>query len=152
METSEAELKALMLAAMEGDARAYRALLTDLRPRLWGYFNRRLQRDPGEVDDLVQDTLLAVHSRRETYDRTQPLTPWIYAIARYRLIDHYRRTGRRAFIKLDDAYAELRAEDASAAAEARKDVEAALATLPERTRVLLRRLKLEELRWRRPPS
>jgi RNA polymerase sigma-70 factor (ECF subfamily) len=145
METSEAELKALMIASLHGETAPYRALLGDLRLRLGAYFGRRLRRDPDDVDDLVQDTLIAIHTRRETYDTSQALTPWVYAIARYKLIDHYRRTGRRAFTPLDDAYTELRVEDESAAVGARRDVEKALATLPERTRAVLRDLKIDEL-------
>jgi RNA polymerase sigma-70 factor (ECF subfamily) len=145
MRTSEAELKALMIASLDGEARAYRALLGDLRLRLGGYFGRRLRRDPREIEDLVQETLIALHTRRETWDRGQPLTPWVYAIARYKLIDHYRRSGRRAFVSLEDAWDELRVEDQGEAVAARKDVEAALASLPERTRLLLRSLKIDEL-------
>lgn len=143
--TTDSELKALMLAALDGEATAYRALLGDLRLRLAGYFQRRLGRDPHEVEDLVQDTLIAIHSRRETFDRAEPLMPWVHAIARYKLIDHYRRTGRRAFVALDDAGADLPAPDQASAAEARRDVERALQSLPERTRALLAALKLEEL-------
>jgi RNA polymerase sigma-70 factor (ECF subfamily) len=144
METSEAELKALMIASLEGEAGAYRALLGDLRLRLSAYFDRRLRRDPDEVEDLVQDTLIAIHTRRETYDPAQPFTPWLWAIARYKLIDHYRRSGRRPMTPLDDVVGELRAEDGTAAAEARRDVEKALDTLPERVRALIRDLKIDE--------
>jgi RNA polymerase sigma-70 factor (ECF subfamily) len=145
METSEAELKTLMIAALAGGSGAYRALLGDLRPRLSSYFGRRLRRDPDDVEDLVQDTLIAIHTRRETYDPALALTPWVYAIARYKLIDHYRRSGRRVFVPLEDATSELKVEDQGAAATARHDVEKALAGLPERTRILLRDLKLGEL-------
>ena len=145
METSEGELKVLMIAALDGDGRAYRALLGDLRLRLAAYFGRRLRRDPDDVEDLVQETLIAIHTRRGTYDRAQGLTPWVYAIARYKLIDHYRRAGRRVFVPLDDAVPELKVSDESAAADARRDVEKALATLPARTRALLKDLKLDEL-------
>ena len=145
MPTSEGELKVLMLASLDGDAGAYRALLGDLRLRLAGYFGRRLRRDPDEVDDLVQETLIAIHTRRETYDRTMALTPWVHAIARYKLIDHYRRSGRRMFTPIEDAENELRVEDHGAAAGARRDVEKALASLPERTRALLTDIKLAEL-------
>jgi RNA polymerase sigma-70 factor (ECF subfamily) len=96
------------------------------------------------VDDLVQDTLMAIHTRRETYDRGQVFTAWAFAIARYKLIDHYRRSGRRVFVPLEDAGA-LFAEDDSAAADARADIERALARLPERTRALVRGVKLDEL-------
>jgi RNA polymerase sigma-70 factor (ECF subfamily) len=145
METSEAELKVLMIAGLDGEEVAYRALLGDLRLRLEGYFSRRLRRDPDEVDDLVQESLIAIHTRRETYDRAQALTPWVYAIARYKLIDHFRRAGRRAFAPLEDAFNELRVDDHGAAADARRDVEKALATLPARARSLLTDLRINEL-------
>ena len=145
METAEPQLKALMIASLEGDAGAYRALLGDLRLRLSGYFSRRLRRDPDDVEDLVQDTLISIHTRRETYDRTQALSPWVYAVARYKLIDHYRRTGRRAFIPLEDAADELRVEDHGAAVAARKDVERALGALSERTRAIIRDTRIDGL-------
>jgi RNA polymerase sigma-70 factor (ECF subfamily) len=145
METSEAELKALMIASLAGEAGAYRALLGDLQLRLRGYFSRRLRRSPEDVEDLVQESLIAIHTRRDTYDRSQALAPWVYAIARYKLIDHYRRSGRREFAPLEDAFSELRVEDHGAAADARRDVEKALASLPDRARTLLRDLKINEL-------
>jgi RNA polymerase sigma-70 factor (ECF subfamily) len=143
MQTSEPELKALMLAALEGDQRAYRALLGDLRLRLAGFFTRRLSAQPAEAEDLVQETLIAIHTRRATYDQTQALTPWVYAIARYKLIDHYRRRRRRLEAPLEGVEHELRAPDVSAAAEARRDVEVALSHLSERARALLKALKID---------
>jgi RNA polymerase sigma-70 factor (ECF subfamily) len=144
VETSEAHLKALMIASLEGDAAAYRVLLGDLRRRLSAYFARRLHQSSADVDDLVQDTLMAIHTRRETYDRSQAFTAWAFGIARYKLIDLYRRRGRRVFIPLEDAWA-LFATDESGAADARGDIERALAMLPERTRALVRSVKLDEL-------
>jgi RNA polymerase sigma-70 factor (ECF subfamily) len=143
MQTSEAELKALMLSALDGDSRAYRALLGDLRLRLAAYFRRRLGGADAEVDDLVQEALIAIHARRETFDRSQALTPWVFAVARYKLVDHYRRRGRRAAVPLDDVAGELAVEGGAAAADARRDVEAALAQLSDRARRLLVALKLE---------
>lgn len=134
-----------MIASLDGDRIAYRALLGDLRPRLIGYFSRRLRRDADDIEDLVQDAMIAIHTRRETYDQSQALTPWVYAIARYKLIDHYRRSGRRVFVPVEDAASELRVDDESAAVNARRDVEVALASLPARTRELLRDLKIREL-------
>ena len=145
MQTSDDELRSLMIASLDGDARAYRALLGDLRLRLSAYFGRRLGKDGADLDDLVQETLIAIHTRRETYDRGQALTPWVYAIARYKLIDHHRRRRSRAFVPLEHVESELRIEDHAAAVGARRDVETALALLPARTRSLLRDLKIAEL-------
>jgi RNA polymerase sigma-70 factor (ECF subfamily) len=128
MQTTEAELKALMLAALEGDQRAYGALLGDLRVRLAGYFGRRLRGDPAQSDDLVQETLIAIHAKRATFDTGLDLMPWVHAIARYKLFDHYRRRGRRAEAPLEDLAEET-----------------ALAHLPPRARALLRGLKIDGL-------
>jgi RNA polymerase sigma-70 factor (ECF subfamily) len=38
--------------------------------------------------------LLAVHNKRHTYDPKQPLTAWVQAIARYKLVDLLRRCSR----------------------------------------------------------
>lgn len=139
----EPELKRLMLAGLDGDARAYRRLLEALRTRLQAFFGRRMGREPGEAEDLVQETLIALHVKRVTFDRSQPVTVWVYAIARYKLIDHYRRTGRRPSTPLEEA-GDLSVDDESAAADARRDIGRGLAGLSERARDLVRSVKLEE--------
>src|SRR5260370_40521415 len=95
MRSDEPELRSLMLAGLDGDAHAHKALLTRLSVHLRAYFKTplaRTGRGPADAEDLVQETLIALHTRRHTYDRSQPLTPWVYAIARYRLVDFLRRT------------------------------------------------------------
>src|ERR1700680_5171257 len=91
----EPELRGLMLAGLDGDAAAHKALLTRLSANLRAYFKTHLARigkGSGDAEDLVQETLIALHTRRHTYDRSKPLTPWVYAIARYRLPDFLRPT------------------------------------------------------------
>jgi hypothetical protein len=88
---TETELKTLMLRGLEGDAPAYRQCLALLGVRLRAYFTRRMSGAPGDVEDLVQETLLAVHIKRATWDTAQPFTAWAHAVARYKLIDHWRR-------------------------------------------------------------
>lgn len=143
MNLGEAELKALMIASLEGEAAAYRLLLGALQRRLDGYFRRRLPAGAAEAEDLVQETLIAVHQKRATYDRSQAFTAWAHSIARYKLVDHYRRAGRRGETPLDEAD-ELFVKDESGAAEARVDVERLLAALPARTQALIRAVRLEE--------
>ena len=132
-----------MLSGLDSDAAAYRRLLAALQVRLASYFARRLGANPGDTEDLVQETLIAIHAKRSTFDRSQPLTAWAYAIARYKLIDHYRRSGRRVFTPIDDEAA-LSVDDDSAAADARRDIARGLASLPERTRDLVVSVKLKE--------
>jgi RNA polymerase sigma-70 factor (ECF subfamily) len=49
-----------------------------------------------EVEDLVQEALLAIHNNRHTYDVQRPLTTWCFAIAKYKLIDLLRRRGTKS--------------------------------------------------------
>jgi RNA polymerase sigma-70 factor, ECF subfamily len=129
-----------MLAGLAGDAAAYRKLLDGLARHLRAYFTRRV--GPSAAEDLVQETLIAMHSRRATYEPSQPLTAWVYGIARYKLIDEYRRSKRRATVPLDEA-PELFAHDEVESAGARRDVEKLLAKLPDGKRALVRAIKLD---------
>lgn len=138
----EDELRSLMLAGLGGDSVAYRTLLEALRQRLRAYYSRRLDGQTAEAEDLVQESLIALHTRRATYDPAQPVTAWVYGIARYKLVDHYRRTGRRRHAPLEAAE-EVAVADESEAVHARYDLEQGLADLPQRTRELLRSVKLE---------
>jgi len=79
-----------MRATLAGDQAAYRLLLTELRSWLSAYFSKRTH--SGAVEDLVQDTLLTLHAKRQTFDPAFPFGPWISAIARHRWIDHMRKT------------------------------------------------------------
>ncbi|MGD0142289.1 MAG: sigma-70 family RNA polymerase sigma factor [Rhizomicrobium sp.] len=145
MLAAEAQLKALMLSALAGDAAAYRALLAILSAQLRRYYARRLaSADATSAEDLVQETLIAVHTRRATYDTSLPFTPWLYAVARYKLMDHLRRGRIRATVALDDA-GDLFAEDESEAALARRDLDRLLETLPQATRDAIRQVKIEGL-------
>ena len=91
MAESEAQLKARMLGSLDGDAAAHAALLRALVPLLRSFYRRRLRGTEEDVQDLVQETLISVHTRRASYDRKRPFTAWLYAVARYRMIDHYRQ-------------------------------------------------------------
>src|SRR6202163_5036779 len=93
--SSEPDLRALMISGLDGDAAAHRALLERLSGQLRGYFTgqlNRMGRGPVEAEDLVQEALIAIHTRRHTYDPSQLFTPWVYAIARYKFVDYLRRT------------------------------------------------------------
>jgi RNA polymerase sigma-70 factor (ECF subfamily) len=128
-----------MLGTLAGDAAAYRTLLTELRLHLRSYFRRRLGNE-ADAEDLVQETLIAVHEKRETYDSGRPFTVWVHAIARYKLLDHFRRRRIRATLPIEAADALFDGEEPDSA---RVDVERLLDTLPERSRALIRKVALE---------
>jgi RNA polymerase sigma-70 factor (ECF subfamily) len=138
---TEATLRALMRRGLAGDAAAHARLLGALGDRLRAYFARRLGPDAAETEDLVQETLLAIHLKRDTYDTRQPLTPWAYAIGRYKLLDHFRRLGVRRPVPLEDAGVLLAAETAEEGAT-RRDLGVLLAELPARQRALIEDVKL----------
>ena len=101
MREREDEWTGLMRAAISGDSAAYQRLLKAVTPVLRAAARRGLARAGQPVDqseDIVQDILLAVHLKRHTWDADAPFAPWLFAIARNKLIDVLRRRGRRVFV------------------------------------------------------
>lgn len=140
---TEEGLKALMLLSLDGDEAAYRRLLTALRMLLVGYYSRRMAAAAkADMEDLVQETLLALHSHRSTYDPARPFTAWFFSIARYKLIDHHRGRGRRRLSEME-LREEIESDFSEEALTARMDVERLLDGLPPKQQELIRQVKLE---------
>ena len=148
MAVNEAKLRALMRASLAGDASAYRALLSRLSANLRAYYKTRLEcigRSATEAEDLTQEALMAIHSRRHTYDPAEALTPWVYAIARYKLIDHLRHTrSSMTDLPIEDA-AELMARDDYVGTESGNDLNKLLGELPDKMRRAIQAVKLDGL-------
>ncbi len=142
----EKELRGLFLAGLQGDAAAYHAFLQRASKYLRAFLARRLFGWPDEVEDLVQECLLAMHNQRHTYQSDQPLTAWAHAIARYKLIDVLRAKSAREALHdpLDDEMA-LFAESDEDARMARRDLEGMLQTLPNKQRLPIVHVKLQGL-------
>ena len=144
MSASEDRLRDLLVRGLDGDALAYHAFLKELSAHLRAFLRGRLSRLPDEVEDLVQETLLAIHNRRHTYDAGQPLTAWVHAIARYKLIDLLRRrAGRDALNDPLDDDLEVFASSDTDADDARRDLGKLLERLPDRQRLPILHMKLE---------
>ena len=143
----ESRLRELMIAAQDGDAGAYEGFLRELTPFLRAYFRRRLQSRPDDVEDLVQETLIAVHNSRHTYDPAQPVGAWLHAIARYKLVDLLRGHAIREALHdpLDDESAALLTDAEPAAAEAKRDLRVLLTQLPDKQRLPIEYVKIEGL-------
>ena len=142
----EARLKGLLVRGLAGDSSAYHHFLEEMSAHLRAFLRKRLARCPEELEDLVQESLLALHNQRHTYDSAQPLTAWVHAIAKYKLVDLLRRrAGRDALTdSLDDALDLLFFSDTEAA-EARRDLALLLKGLPDRQRLPIELTKLEGL-------
>ncbi|HEX5629643.1 MAG TPA: sigma-70 family RNA polymerase sigma factor [Usitatibacteraceae bacterium] len=146
MNAREAHLKDLLVRGLSGEAASYEAFLRELSAFLRAFLRGRLMRVPDEVEDLVQETLLAVHNQRHTYDAAQPLTAWVHAIARYKLIDFLRRrAGREAMNDPLGDEDDLLATSDEEAREARRDMAVLLAKLPDRHRLPIQHVKIEGL-------
>ena len=145
MREGEDEWTGLMRSAISGDSAAYHRLLKAITPVLRGAARRGLVRAGQPVDqaeDIVQDILLAVHLKRHTWDVNAPFAPWLFAIARNKLIDALRRRGRRVFVNIDD-FAETIPDEPAAEAASANEISTALQTLPPRQREVLQSIAVE---------
>jgi RNA polymerase sigma-70 factor (ECF subfamily) len=136
-----------MRKAQQGDGAAYRELLEEVQSALEGYFVRALLRtglgDRIASEDLVQETLLAIHAKRHTYDGEQPFGPWLFAIARYKLIDASRALRGNRFIPFDEELESVLAAPETGEPGAAADVAKLLGELPEKQRRALELVKLD---------
>ena len=113
MDAREQEWANLMRAALKGDETAYRSVLQLLTVFLRTEVRRgfaRYGRGTADVEDVVQDALLAIHLKRQTWRTDEPIGPWVRAIARNKLIDTLRRGGKRINVPIDDIIETLPAE------------------------------------------
>lgn len=142
----ELTLKPLWLRAQAGDSEAYRLALAKIALRLRKFYSRRLQALPDEVEDLVQETLLALHLQRGTYDETLPVSSWVFAIARHKLVDLWRRRGRRE--SLNDSLDDLSEDQHPVGREelpSKRDLAVLLEQLPAPQRQAILLTKIEGL-------
>ncbi len=112
-EDTDSEWGFLLRAANAGDALAYQRFLTLLTPALRRFVRRALARavaPEADSEDIVQEILLAIHLKRQTWIESAPVAPWVFTIARHKVIDFLRRRGRRIHLPLDDFAETLAAE------------------------------------------
>jgi len=140
---NEGEMHELMLKSLAGDGAAHRRLLAGLAVRLRSYVSRRMFADLEAVDDIVQEILLAVHQRRESYDPDRPLAAWVYAIARFKMTDYLRQRGRRGHRVSLDAAKSVVAEPDGETGLTRRDLDRLLAQLPEKQRKAIQMVKID---------
>ncbi|MGG1946909.1 sigma-70 family RNA polymerase sigma factor [Trinickia sp. NRRL B-1857] len=143
---AEARLRTLFLAGLAGDAESYRSFLDSLSGHLRAFLRKRLYQSPDDVEDIVQEALLAVHNARHTYEPDQPLTAWVHAVARYKLMDYFRARSRHEALNepLDD-YVDFFETSDSIATDARRDVGKLLDALPDKQRLPIVHVKLQGL-------
>jgi RNA polymerase sigma-70 factor (ECF subfamily) len=135
-----------MRAAIGGDSGAYGRLLQSLSQSLRAVARRGFTQAgaaPNDVEDVVQETLLAIHLKRHTWDSSQPLGPWVRAIARHKLIDALRRRGRRIEVPIENVLEFLAADETVTNDLDRQDAARLVDGLPERQQAIVRAISLE---------
>jgi RNA polymerase sigma-70 factor (ECF subfamily) len=142
---SDEKWAVMMHAAIAGDESAYRRLLGEIgasvRAMARGAFSRARVGD-ADVEDVVQETLLAIHLKRDTWDGGLRLAPWVGAIARHKIVDAMRRRGARRFQPIEDFETVLAAPEGEDP-HARSDAERLIAQLAPRQRDIVRSISLE---------
>jgi RNA polymerase sigma-70 factor (ECF subfamily) len=131
-----------MRRAQEGDVDAYRTLLDDLGPALTRFLARRVA-DPQDLEDVYQETLLALHRARHTYRPSQPFEPWLFAIAQHVVAQHARSRSRRMYREVLMAQAPERSGETSS--QLKHEVAEAVLALPASQREAFDLLQLEGL-------
>jgi RNA polymerase sigma-70 factor (ECF subfamily) len=104
MGLTEERWSAAMRAERTGDAASYEWLLRDISRALRPAIRHGVQQAslaPAEVEDILQDVLIGLHTMRRRWDDTRPFLPWLHAILRYKLTDTVRRRGRERRIRVD---------------------------------------------------
>ena len=141
MIADETALARLMAASQQGDASAYRVLLAEVQLWLERYFRRRVA--PPQLDDLVQDVLMAIHAKRASWDPDRAFIPWLAAIARYRWVDHLRKVYRNAEDDLGDH--DVGEDSEEEAVLARMSLERLFVHLPDKQVECIELVKIEGL-------
>lgn len=145
MRSREEQWADWMVGALNGDETAYRSFLEAVTPHLRMLVRRRLA-DFGagnqDVEDVVQDALLAIHLKRGTWDSRRPIGPWISVISRNKLVDVLRRRGHRASVPIEDVMDTIE-DDRQADPTLEHDVHRVLGSLKPAQRAIVQAISLD---------
>jgi RNA polymerase sigma-70 factor (ECF subfamily) len=139
-------LSDLMRNAQGGDGRAYEMLLREATGLVRAFARKRL-RQADWLEDVTQETLLSIHRDRHTYDPERPFLPWMYAIARHRLLDFLEKQRRRARNEIVEGSGMEEAAQATMALQGTPDgfLRRAMALLSSAQREIIRMSKVDGL-------
>jgi RNA polymerase sigma-70 factor (ECF subfamily) len=138
-----------MCGERRGDALAYERMLKEVAAALRRSLAPRLVRlglGSHEAEDLVQEILIGVHGKRDTWDPARPFLPWLHAIARYKLIDFMRRCRRDTRWRVDlpdEDWLEMIESPIHEANCSTWEVDRRLAVLPAGQRKIVRAIAVE---------
>lgn len=137
----ESELADLLRAALAGDEKAYGVFLKRVAALVRGFARRKISHGGIDPEDVVQETLLAIHLKRHTWIADAEVLPWVYAIARFKLVDAFRRRGRSVEVEIDTIAETMAQPIAEAAIE--RDIERALQGLAPGQHAVVRAISVD---------
>ncbi len=136
--SEDPSLDDLLRAAIRGDERAYASFLRKITPLVRGIARSRGSGLGSDIcEDIVQETLLAIHQKRHTWREDMPVRPWLYAIVRYKVVDAFRSRGRRVHLPIED-YAETIAAAPETDPTERSDADRVIDQLDDRAQRIVR--------------
>ena len=133
----------LLARANDGDGAAFARFLQAVTPTLRTVIRRRGDAlPPDQHEDILQEVLLAIHLKRKTWRRDAPVRPWLYALARYKVVDAFRRRGTSVTLPLEE-FAEVLPEESSVVPLSGRDTELMLGMIDARSAMLVRAVALD---------
>lgn len=133
----------LLARANDGDGAAFARFLHAVTPTLRAVIRRRGDGlPPDQHEDILQEVLLAIHLKRQTWRRDAPVRPWLYALARYKVVDAFRRRGASVNLPIED-FADVLPEEDGAAPLSGRDAEVMLKLIDARSATLVRAVALD---------
>lgn len=133
----------LLARANDGDGAAFLRFLTEVTPPLRGLIRARGRGLPPDLhEDILQEVLLAIHLKRQSWQPGTPIKPWLYAVARHKVVDAFRRRGRRVHLPIDDV-AQFLAAEAGPPPLAARDADRMLGMIDARSAALVRAVRLD---------
>jgi RNA polymerase sigma-70 factor (ECF subfamily) len=141
--TDDERWAGMLRTAIRGDERVYAEFLSEITPVLRRLVRSRADRlAAADCEDVVQEAMLAIHLKRHTWRQEEPLRPWLFAIARYKIIDAFRARGKRIELPVED-YADVLPAEETEDATVQGDMERVLATLDGRAGEIVRAIGVE---------
>ncbi|MBL9075550.1 sigma factor [Tabrizicola sp.] len=133
----------LLARANDGDGAAFARFLQAVTPTLRTVIRRRGDAlPPDQHEDILQEVLLAIHLKRKTWRRDAPVRPWLYALARYKVVDAFRRRGTSVTLPIEE-FAEVLPEESSVVPLSGRDTEMMLGMIDARSAMLVRAVALD---------
>jgi RNA polymerase sigma-70 factor (ECF subfamily) len=134
-----------MIGYQRGDPAAVDRLVARISPSLWRFFVST-SKNPADAEDLLQECWIRIHKARHTYRSSEPLLPWVFAIARYTKLDGYRKRRRRESKELQVAtLPDVGVADPPAPEDGAARLQQLLEQLPESQREVILMLKVSDM-------